>query len=141
MGRLSIGQVAQAMGIQASTIRYYEKAGLLPTPERNSGRRIYTESIFDHLTFIHYARRAGFGISEIKTLVRGLTSKSKPGIRWRAVAHHKLADLDRHIEELEQMKAQLSRLVTCQCPSLRHFAADVREKALAHNERPQAAVS
>ncbi len=126
MGDLLIGGVAQRFGIKPSAVRYYESVGLLPEPARRSGRRVYDNDVLDHLTFIRFAQRAGFGISEIKALVSGLTSRSKPGDRWRAVADEKLVEIDRKIDELKSKKRVLRSLVKCQCPSLAHFAADVR---------------
>lgn len=124
---LTIGQVAKSMKMHTSTIRYYEQEGLIPEAQRESGKRIYNESIFDHLTFVYFARRAGFGIAEIRSLVDGLTSNSRPGERWRSVADEKLAEIDQKISELEAMKMQLKALTTCQCSSLSKFVRDVRE--------------
>ena len=76
MGMLLIGEVAQRSGIKPSAIRYYESVGLLPEPARRSGRRVYDNDVLDHLTFIRFAQMAGFGISEIKGLVSGLTPQS-----------------------------------------------------------------
>ena len=130
MSTLSIGQVAREMGISASTIRYYEKEALIPIAPRESGRRSYDESIFDHLTFVHYARKAGFGIAEIKPLVRGLTSSSKPGDRWRSAADEKLRHIDEQLAKLQAMRSVLICLRSCQCPNLRHFVEDVRAARL-----------
>ena len=44
---LTIGQVAKRMKMHTSTIRYYEHEGLIPETRRESGKRIYDESIFD----------------------------------------------------------------------------------------------
>ena len=122
MGDLSIGQVARRFGLRTSAIRYYESEGLIPKAARRAGRRFYGASTLDHLVFIRFALRAGFHIGEIKTMVRGLSSASKPGERWRAVADKKLAELDHQIEELGAKKKLLAQLVKCQCPDLAHFA-------------------
>ncbi len=124
---LTIGQVAKSMKMHTSTIRYYEHEGLIPETRREAGKRIYDESIFDHLTFIYFARRSGFGIAEIRHLVVGLTPQSKPGERWRAVAEEKLTEIDQKISDLKAMKKQLKALTTCQCNSLHKFASDVRD--------------
>ncbi len=124
---LTIGQVAKSMKMHTSAIRYYEREGLIPKTRRESGKRIYDESIFDHLTFVYFARRAGFGISEIRTLVVGLTSQSKPGERWRSVAEEKLTEIDQKISDLKIMKTQLKELTKCQCDSLSKFVRDVRD--------------
>ncbi len=128
MAALLIGEVAGRFGIKPSAIRYYESVGLLPVPARRGGRRIYDHDVLDHLTFIRFAQRAGFGIAEIKGLVSGLTPQSAPGERWRSVADQKLGEIDRKIENLQSMKRMLGNLRKCQCPSLSHFAADVRRR-------------
>lgn len=121
MSELSIGQVAQRLGIRASAIRYYEAEGLIPKTGRKSGHRVYDADILNHLIFIRLALRSGFGISEIKSMVRGLTSQSQPGERWRAVADQKLGELDREIAALQSKKKLLQNLATCRCKSLAHF--------------------
>jgi MerR family redox-sensitive transcriptional activator SoxR len=122
VGDLSIGQVAQRFGVRTSAIRYYESEGLIPKAARRAGRRFYEAGTLDHLVFIRFALRAGFHIGEIKTMVRGLSSSTKPGDRWRAVADKKLAELNRQIDELRAKKKLLEQLVKCQCPDLAHFA-------------------
>ncbi len=124
---LTIGQVAKSMKMHTSTIRYYEHEGLIPETRREAGKRIYDESIVDHLTFVYFARRAGFGIAEIRSLVVGLTSQSKPGERWRSVAEEKLTEIDQKISDLQAMKKQLKALTKCQCSSLSKFVTDVRD--------------
>ena len=131
MDKLSIGQVARQLGIRASAIRYYEAEGLIPKTSRESGRRVYDPDILHHLIFIRLALRSGFGISEIKPLVRGLTSQSQPGERWRAVADKKLVELDRDIAALQSKKRLLQNLATCHCKSLKHFV----ETTNAHRAR------
>lgn len=127
MSDLSIGQVAQHFGIRTSAVRYYESEGLIPKAGRRGGRRFYDARILDNLVFIRFALRAGFRIGEIRTMVRGLSGASRPGERWRAVADHKLDELDRKIDELQAKKRLLSQLVKCECPSLAHFAMTQRK--------------
>jgi MerR family redox-sensitive transcriptional activator SoxR len=123
MGDMSIGEVARRAGVRTSAIRYYESEGLIPRAGRRSGRRVYDPGIFDHLTFVRLALGAGFHVSEIKNIVRGLTSASPPGERWRAVAGGKLLELNRQIDALQSKKQLLEQLVKCRCPSLAHFVA------------------
>ncbi|TLZ19504.1 MAG: MerR family DNA-binding transcriptional regulator, partial [Gammaproteobacteria bacterium] len=52
MRELSIGEVAREAGVPASTLRYYEKAGLLPAPPRRSGQRCYSEAVFGRINLI-----------------------------------------------------------------------------------------
>ena len=66
-GRLSIGDVAKAVGAKIVTIRYYEKIKLLPAPPRTeSGRRVYGPTEARKLAFIRRARELGFTLDEIR---------------------------------------------------------------------------
>jgi DNA-binding transcriptional MerR regulator len=68
--RLSVSALAKRVGVSPDTIRYYEKAGLLPPPERTAADyRIYDESAIDRLHFIQGAQRLGLSLREIRTLL------------------------------------------------------------------------
>jgi MerR family redox-sensitive transcriptional activator SoxR len=117
MDSWSIGQVAERAGIAASAIRYYEAEGLLPRPERRSGRRIYDESVIERLTIIHLAKGAGFTVAEVKRLLGGFSRRTPPGERWRTLAERKLVELDERIAEAERMKRLLRVVMRCECPT------------------------
>ena len=63
-GTYSIGEVARRVGLSTSALRYYESVGLLPTPERSSGRRVYDQDALDRLAMIDVAQRAGFTLRD-----------------------------------------------------------------------------
>jgi DNA-binding transcriptional MerR regulator len=67
---LSVGQLAARAGVRADTIRYYERAGLLPEPDRTGGdHRRYGPADLDRMLFIRGARRLGLRLAEIRELV------------------------------------------------------------------------
>src|SRR4051812_30699653 len=66
---LTIGEVARRAGVATSQIRYYERIGMLPPPERLSGQRRYAPDVLGRLTFIGVAQSAGFKLREIKALM------------------------------------------------------------------------
>ena len=66
---LSIGQLAERSGISVSAIRYYERRGLLPEPERVGGQRRYAETTIRRLGMIDTGKRAGFSLEEIRALL------------------------------------------------------------------------
>src|SRR6516165_512293 len=69
-GSLSVGQLAARAGVRADTIRYYERAGLLPEPNRTDGdHRRYGAADLDRLLFIRGAQRLGLRLAEIRELV------------------------------------------------------------------------
>jgi MerR family mercuric resistance operon transcriptional regulator len=70
MTRMTIGGLAAATGLKITTIRYYERTGLMPAPARTAGRhRTYTDNHQRRLLFICRARELEFSIEEIRTLL------------------------------------------------------------------------
>jgi MerR family redox-sensitive transcriptional activator SoxR len=118
MRELSIGKVAQAAGISTSALRYYEKVGLLPAPPRRSRQRRYDESVFGRIELIRAALDAGFTIRETRTFLSGFTADTPPAARWRALAAHKLRELEEAIERAQRMKRLLESSFQCRCPQL-----------------------
>ena len=112
---LAIGEVARRAGIRPSAIRYYERIGLMPEPERVSGRRRYDESVLRHLAVIDLARRAGFTLAETRTLCSGFASSPAPSERWRALARRKLVEVEALIERGREMKRLLELGLECDC--------------------------
>jgi MerR family redox-sensitive transcriptional activator SoxR len=123
---LSIGEVAARAGLKTSAVRYYERVGLLPAPERASGRRRYDEKIFDRLAVISYAQSAGFTLREIRRLFEG-----KPySARMRALARAKLAELDGVIARAQMMQALLRTALRCNCLGLEECGTRLRARRM-----------
>jgi MerR family redox-sensitive transcriptional activator SoxR len=112
---LAIGEVAEAAGLATSAIRYYEKVGLLPPAERVSGRRRYPPLVLTRLRLIEVAKRAGFTLAEIQTLMTGFGEDVPPSRRWAQLAERKLAEVDALIGRAEGMRALLQQGLRCQC--------------------------
>ncbi|HEY2850411.1 MAG TPA: MerR family transcriptional regulator [Gemmatimonadaceae bacterium] len=115
---IPIGAVARRSGLRVSALRYYEEAGLIPPAKRIGRQRVYDESIFSSLALIRLAQEAGFTIAETHRLISGFDRKTPASARWRAMAHGKITDLTRRIEQARQMKRLLERLVQCECETL-----------------------
>jgi MerR family transcriptional regulator, redox-sensitive transcriptional activator SoxR len=119
---IAIGEVARMAGINASAIRYYEKAGLLAKPERVNGRRRYGPEVLDILAEIRVAQRAGFTIAEIRTLMNGFSAEDPLSERWRSLARGKLAYVEALIDRAQTMKRLLERGLHCECLSIEDCA-------------------
>jgi MerR family transcriptional regulator, redox-sensitive transcriptional activator SoxR len=104
MSSLSIGEVARRSGKAASAIRYYESIGLLPTAQRESGRRLFPEETLRTLHVIDTARNAGLTLDEIKVLLAG-------GEPLGAIAARRLAALD-------AQRTWLAHAADCTCVDL-----------------------
>src|SRR5437764_11797668 len=111
--KLTIGEIARQAGLRPSAIRYYEDIGVLPRPERTHGHRRYTSQVFQQLAFIRLAQAAGFSMAEIQTLVSGFEETAPLGVRWRALADQKLAELDVLINRAQGMKRVLEEGIRC----------------------------
>jgi DNA-binding transcriptional MerR regulator len=109
---LTIGEVAKRAGMRASAIRYYERIGLMPAPDRRSGRRQYREDVLNRLAVISFARVSGFKLREIRTLF----ASGKPySARLREQAREKVKELDAAIKRAVAMKALLRGALRCNC--------------------------
>lgn len=86
LAMLSIGEVAEKVGLNPSTLRYYEKMNLIPKPLRSGGQRRYESNVIGRIELIKIAQRAGFHITEIQFLLNGFDSDIPPSDRWRAKA-------------------------------------------------------
>ena len=66
----TVGEIAKMMNVPASTLRYYDKEGLLPFVERsNGGIRMFKESDYEFLQIINCLKKTGMSLSEIKTFI------------------------------------------------------------------------
>jgi MerR family redox-sensitive transcriptional activator SoxR len=112
---LSIGEVAQRCGLEASTIRYYERVGLLAAPDRQGGKRRYRPSVVTELRAIAVAKHAGFTLDEINRLFNGFDPEVSPSERWTRLAGDKLRELDALADRIEAMRGLLRRGLECGC--------------------------
>jgi len=110
---LTIGEVARRSGLRDSAIRYYERAGILPTPMRLSGQRRYTEAVLGRLAVLRRAKDCGLTLEEAKGLFE---DSGRPSERWQRIAKKKIAELDAMMGRIEQMRDLLQR--RCECADL-----------------------
>ncbi|MCV7195472.1 helix-turn-helix domain-containing protein [Mycobacterium angelicum] len=112
---LTIGEVARETGVAATTLRFYEKLGLLPAPGRLGGQRRYDESVLARLEVIRLCKAAGFALDEIQLLF----ADDEPGRPVsRALAEAKLAEIDSQMASLAKARAVIEWGMRCTCPSI-----------------------
>jgi MerR family transcriptional regulator, redox-sensitive transcriptional activator SoxR len=114
----TIGQIATEAGVAASAIRYYEREGLLPTPERTSGQRRYTEDALRRLEVIGIAKRAGFSLDDIRLLLESSDAGEPAHAQLRELADRKLPEVEALIARAEAMRVWLMTAQRCTCSSL-----------------------
>ena len=112
---LSIGVVAKRAGVPTSTIRYYERIGLLPRSKRVNKHRRFDPTILGWLSLIDIAQKAGFTLAEIQVLFQGFEPDVAPAQRWQTMAQHKLTEIDALIARAEGMKQMLENGLRCGC--------------------------
>lgn len=114
--KFTIGALAQQAGVAIDTIRYYEREGLLPQPQRRaSGYREYAETDVRRVRFIRRAKDLGFSLEEIRELLTLETDREHgvEGIKQRA--KNRLNDLNQRIRQLIEVRDELAELVDA-CP-------------------------
>jgi DNA-binding transcriptional MerR regulator len=118
---MRVGEVAARAGVNVETLRYYERRGLLPAPDRlPSGHRRYDEETVRFLRAIKEAQAVGFTLSEIEEYLRAARSSAAPSEALRVRTAAKIDEIDSRIAGLRRMREQLARVVGCACESLDH---------------------
>ena len=115
---LGIGEVARRSRKAASTIRYYEEIGLIPQPDRVSGRRRYRPKVLRTLAVIETAQRAGLALDEIRLLLDASPGDRAATERLREVAERKLPVVEDAIARARLVHSWLQDAALCHCPTL-----------------------
>jgi DNA-binding transcriptional MerR regulator len=97
---MTIGQVAKQAGLSVETIRFYERRGLIPEPERTpSGYRQYAPRVVDQIKFIRHARELGFSLKEISELLALRDGAPDACGRVEEMTRRKIVDLDSQLQK------------------------------------------
>jgi DNA-binding transcriptional MerR regulator len=106
MAALTVSMLAKRTGIPADTIRYYDRAGLLPAPARTpAGYRQYDQATADRLRFIKGAQRLGLRLREIAELLAVRDRGACPCGHTQALLDRRLGELDAEIARLVELRA------------------------------------
>ncbi|MBE0547901.1 MAG: Hg(II)-responsive transcriptional regulator [Rubrivivax sp.] len=113
----TIGALAEAAGVNVETIRFYQRKGLMPEPEKPYGSiRRYGAAELARVRFIKSAQRLGFSLEEIGELL-----KLEDGARCseaRQLAEQKLVDVRQKLGDLQRIESVLAELVA-RCSAVR----------------------
>jgi DNA-binding transcriptional MerR regulator len=112
----TIGQLARAASVPSSTIRYYERRGLLQAPARTGGNyRLYTAGSLERLRFIRSAQATGFSLSDVAELLSLAYSDEPPCKEVVSLAEARLADVRKRLKELRHVEKTLTRALQGCC--------------------------
>jgi len=105
---LTIGQVAERARMPTSTVRYYERRGLLAPDGREGGQRRYRDESLRRLVFIGMLQDAGLSLDDIERILNAGTVAE-----WKAVARRRLESLDQEIAQLKRSREVLAGALLC----------------------------
>ena len=108
--KFTIGKLAKAAGVPTSTVRYYERAGILTPSGRSAGNyRLYSAEELERLRFIRAAQATGFSLEDVTTLLR-----PAPCGRVQKLIEERLTHVESRMKELRHVKRVLgAALETC----------------------------
>ncbi|WP_344933327.1 MerR family transcriptional regulator [Sphaerisporangium flaviroseum] len=117
---LRTGEVAEAVGVNVQTLRYYHRRGLLEEPQRsNGGHRLYPPETVTVLRVIKVAQRLGFTLDEVADLVETVAHRhGRPDTGLQARATAKLAEVEQKIADLQAIRETLVQAVDAGCDDL-----------------------
>lgn len=132
---LSIGEVARIGGVATSTLRYYERRGLLVADTRASGQRRYRWPTVRRLAFIQMLRDAGLSLDDIHGVLNADDNAS-----WKQIARFRLAQLDEEISRLRHSRDLLDGALLCRydhpLDECRIMNDDIDRRLHGHADRP-----
>jgi DNA-binding transcriptional MerR regulator len=105
---MTIGEVARWAGVTTSTIRYYERRGLLDADARQSGQRRYRTETLRRLVFIGMMQDIGLSLDEVHGILDAATAAE-----WKSIAGQRLAALDEYIGQLQHARGLLAAALLC----------------------------
>ncbi len=129
-GLMDIGEVAARSGMAASTLRYYEREGIIASDERKGLRRQYQPDVLDTLAVVALCQGAGFNLAEIKALLA-----TGGDISWKALAVQKRDQLRKQARHLALLADQIDHALGCASANAfdcEHFQAALREALPVH---------
>ena len=117
---LTIGEVANRAGVTTSSLRFYERQGLLRAARSSGGQRRYDREVLRRIAFIRVAQRVGLSLHDIREAMSSLPDGRTPTVAdWSRLSRSWKRRLTEQIELLEHLRDDLTSCIGCGCLSLR----------------------
>lgn len=127
---MRIGDLATQCNLPTRTIRFYERRGLLPDPDRlANGYRVYDQPTLERVRFIRRAQAAGLTLAEIGTILDVRADGQTPCAHVNELLDAKLLDVEKRMAQLDTLRTDLEALVT---RSKTLDPADCTDRAICH---------
>lgn len=107
----SVTWLAREAGVKTSTVRYYERAGLLKPPRARNGYRVYAVEDVRRLRFIRRSQELGFTLEEVRAALLASDTGVIEDAALRELAKQKITDIDQRIADLTRVQAGLKALL------------------------------
>lgn len=116
MQTYTIGQLAKSVGVPISTVRYYERTGLLkPEARTGSNYRVYSQQSLQRLQFIRSAQAVGLSLDDIAQMLRAAHGSDQPCKEIVGLARQRLDDVRQQLKHLKTVERTLSKAVENCC--------------------------
>jgi MerR family redox-sensitive transcriptional activator SoxR len=117
---LTIGETVARSGVAASTLRYYERIGLIRSTRSGGNQRRYERSELRRIAFVRVSQQVGVSLTEIRVALDALPARRVPTrADWARLSARWRARLDARIALLEGLRDNLTGCIGCGCLSLR----------------------
>jgi MerR family mercuric resistance operon transcriptional regulator len=116
VGDLTIGQLAKAANVPISTVRFYERRGLIrPDSRTRSNYRTFTPQTLERLRFIRAAQSSGFSLRDVREML-GLTHFDEPPCEEVGrLIENRLSDVRQRVKELRRVEKMLTKALQSCC--------------------------
>ncbi|MFJ9841523.1 MerR family transcriptional regulator [Kitasatospora sp. NPDC101155] len=104
--RMTIGRLSEITNVPASAIRFWERHGLLPVPERQSGQRRYPPQAAERIVLLRKFQQAGLSLAEVREFQR-----DQP--RRQAMIRAKVAEIEQRMVDLDHAHQLLTHALQC----------------------------
>jgi MerR family redox-sensitive transcriptional activator SoxR len=120
MDLLTVAEMAARSGVAPSTLRYYERIGLISASRTGGNQRRYERSELRRVAFIRVSQQVGVSLDEIRDALALLPAGRVPTrADWARLSARWRRQLDARIRQLERLRDDLTGCIGCGCLSLR----------------------